>query len=58
MSDLQKRIDEVEAKATESELLAGLSVDPEARLYNRRLAVELREFAAKLRGQPLKLVAC
>lgn len=57
MSEVQKRIEQVEAKAAESELLSRLSVDPEARLYNRRLAIELREFAAKLRARPLELAA-
>ena len=51
MTDFEKRVEEIEAKAAESELLGNLSRDEEARIYNRRLAVELKEYARKLRGQ-------
>jgi hypothetical protein len=50
LTDLQKKIDDVEAKAAESELIGRLSADPEARIYNRRLAEELREYAARLKA--------
>jgi hypothetical protein len=49
MDERQRRIDEIEAKAAESELIASLAADPEARIYNRRLAEELREYAQQLR---------
>ena len=49
MTDLGKRIEAIESKAAESERLAGLSADPDARIYNLRLAVELRKYAKKLR---------
>ena len=50
MTNLKERIEEIEAKAAESTLLGNLSIDPEARVYNRRLAEELREYAAKLKS--------
>lgn len=50
MTDTQKRIDEIEARAAESELIGSLATDDEVRVYNRRLAVELRELAARLRA--------
>ena len=50
MNDLKTRIEETEAKASESELLGTLAMDPDVRTYNKRLAVELREFAAKMRA--------
>lgn len=50
MSDTQRRIEEIEARAAESDLIGSLAMDDEVRVYNRRLAVELREFAAKLRA--------
>ena len=49
MTDLGKRIEEIESKAAESERLARLSADSDARIYNLRIAVELREYAQKLR---------
>ena len=49
MTDLHKQIDDLEQRAAESALIAGLATDPEARLYNTGLARELREIAAKLR---------
>lgn len=51
LTDLEKRVEEIEARAAESKLLGNLSMDEEARIYNRRLAVELKEYALKLRGQ-------
>lgn len=56
MSDTQK-IAEIEAKAAESELIGNLSTDPDVRAYNRRLAVELREFAAKLKARLVSMAA-
>ena len=49
MTDLHKQIDDLEQRAAESALIAGLATDPEARLYNTGLARELREIATKLR---------
>jgi hypothetical protein len=49
MTDLHKQIDDLEQRAAESALIAGLATDPEARLYNTGLARELREIAAELR---------
>ena len=49
MTDLHKQIDDLEQRAAESALIAGLATDPEARLYNTCLVRELREIAAKLR---------
>jgi hypothetical protein len=52
MTDLHKQhkqIDDLEKRAAESALVAGLATDPEARLYNTSLARELRGIAAKLR---------
>ena len=46
MTNLKQRIEEIEQKAAESELLSTLSTDEEA-----RLAVELWEYAHKLRSQ-------
>ena len=51
MQDIQRRIDEIEAQAAESALIADLATDYEARIYNGRLARQLREFAANLRKQ-------
>jgi hypothetical protein len=49
MNDLQKRIDQLEARSLESQLIADLATDPEARLYNTALARELMGQAARLR---------
>ena len=49
MTDLQNRIEQLEARSLESQLIADLATDPEARLYNTGLAKELRGQAAKLR---------
>ena len=51
VTDLEKRIEDIETKAAESELLGNLSMDEEARIYNRRLAVKLKEYARRLRRQ-------
>ena len=51
VTNLPKRIAQIEAKADESALLGSLSADPEARVYNRRLTDELREYAKKLKMQ-------
>jgi hypothetical protein len=51
MKDIQKWIDEIEVQAAESALISDLATDHEARIYNGRLARELREFAADLRKQ-------
>ena len=51
MANLRQRIEDVEVKAAESELLGNLSADEEVRIYNRRLAIELRQYAQKLRWQ-------
>jgi hypothetical protein len=50
MNELKKRIEDTEAKVVESELLGALAMDSEVRTYNERLAVELREFAQKMRA--------
>jgi hypothetical protein len=49
MTDLQNRIEQLEARSVESQLIADLATDPETRLYNTGLAKELRGQAAKLR---------
>jgi hypothetical protein len=49
MTDLQNRIDQLEARSLESQLIADLATDPEARVYNTSLARELRDQAAQLR---------
>jgi len=51
MTDLQNRIDQLEARSLESQLIADLATHPEARLYNAGLARELMDQAAKLRRQ-------
>jgi hypothetical protein len=51
MTDLQNRIEELDARSLESQLIADLATDPEARLYNTSLAKKLRTQAAKLRRQ-------
>lgn len=49
----QRRIDEIEAKATESELIGRSATDPEVRTYNLRLAEELRAYVEQLRRPSL-----
>jgi hypothetical protein len=51
MIDIQKQIDQLEALANESELLAYLACDQDTRDHNRRLAFELREAALKERSR-------
>jgi len=51
VTDLSKRIEATEWKAAESDLLARLSADEEARLYNCGLSVELWAYARKLRSE-------
>lgn len=53
MTDIQKqgRIDQLEALANESELLAYLACDKDMRDYNKRLALELREAALRFRSR-------
>lgn len=50
MTELEKRIDEIEKKAAESDLIGTLATNPEVRTYNKRLTAELRDFARKLRS--------
>jgi hypothetical protein len=49
MSEVTGRIEELEVKAAESALIADLSTNGEVRIYNARLAKDLREAAASLR---------
>jgi hypothetical protein len=51
VTNLKQRIEDIELKAAESDLLSTLSTDDEVRIYNRRLTVELRQYAQKLRQQ-------
>jgi hypothetical protein len=53
MIDIQKQgqIDQLEARANESELLAYLARDKDMRDYNKRLALELREAALRFRSK-------
>ncbi|QOG23423.1 hypothetical protein [Bradyrhizobium sp. SEMIA] len=51
MTNLRQQIEDAESKAAESELLGNLSADEEVRIYNRRLAVELKQHADRLRRQ-------
>ena len=51
MDDDAGRIEELEVKAAESELIADLSPDWKIRTYNSRLAKQLREAAASLRSR-------
>jgi hypothetical protein len=49
MNDIAETIEELEVKAAESALIAELSSDWEVRLYNSRLAKDLRIAAENLR---------
>jgi hypothetical protein len=49
MNDIAGRIEELEVKAAESALIADLTTDWEIRLYNSRLAKDLRRAADDLR---------
>ena len=51
MNDIAGRIEELEVKAAESALIAELSTDWEVRVYNSRLARDLRTAAEDLRRQ-------
>jgi hypothetical protein len=55
--ELRKQIDDLERRAAESALIAGLATDPEARLYNTSLARELGDAAARLRKRLLQSAA-
>lgn len=50
MCDIKTRIEQLELKAAESELLGALAEDTKVRDANRRLAHDLREEAFKLRN--------
>ena len=49
MNDIAGRIEELEVKAAESALIAELTTDREVRVYNARLAKDLRTAAESLR---------
>ena len=51
MTDLKTRVEALETKAAEHELLGALATDPTTRDSNRRLAHDLREEAFKLRNE-------
>jgi hypothetical protein len=51
MIDIQKQIDQLEAGANESELLAYLACDQDTRDHNKRLALEVREAALRFRSR-------
>ncbi len=51
MSDPTSRIEYLEKRAAEHELLGALAADPVTRDSNRRLAHDLREEAFKLRNE-------
>jgi hypothetical protein len=51
MIDIQKQIDQLEALANESELIADLACDEDTRSYNKRLAFELRDAALRVRSR-------
>jgi hypothetical protein len=55
--DLREQIDDLERRAAESALIAGLATDPEARLYNTGLARELGDAAARLQKRLLQSAA-
>ncbi len=57
MNDLSGRIEELEAKAAESALIAELTTDWEVRIYNSRLAKDLRMAADSLRQRARMLDA-
>ena len=50
MTDSDKRIEEIEVRAAERELIANLATIPEVRAYNSRLSEELHRVAASLRS--------
>ena len=49
MNNLTERIEELEVKAAESALIADLTTDWDTRVYNARLAKDLRAAADNLR---------
>jgi hypothetical protein len=49
MREIAGRIEELEMKAAESALIAGLTTDSEVRIYNSRLTKDLRDAAERLR---------
>ena len=51
MTDIQKKIDELEARANESELLTYLACDQDTRDHNKRFALALREAALRFRSR-------
>jgi hypothetical protein len=51
MSDLRTRIEYLEKRAAEHELLGALAADPATRDSNRRLSHDLREEAFRLRNE-------
>lgn len=56
MADVAGRIEELEVKAAESALIADLTTDREVRVYNSRLAKDLREAADILRRRRAEVV--
>ena len=51
MISVQKQIEQLESLANEAELLTYLACDRNARDQNRRLALELRESALRVRRE-------
>ena len=51
MTDIQKKIDELEGRANECELLAYLACDQDTRDHSKRLALALREAALRFRSR-------
>ena len=51
MTDLQQKIELLEARANEAELIGQLACDPDTRARNRRLAEELLDLAQRIRGE-------
>ena len=49
-NDRDRRIEEIEIRAAESELIANLASSPQARAYNSRLSEELHRIAQSLRS--------
>ena len=50
MNEAEQRIEELEVKAAESDLIANLATDRKVRVYNSRLAKELNEIVHELRA--------
>lgn len=51
VTDLRHQVSELECKASEFQLLAGLATNPELELYNKGLSAELYALAQRLRGR-------